>query len=303
MPKQKIKIGSRKSRLAVIQAEMVINQIKRYHQNYDVELITMETSGDKILDQPLDLIGGKGLFAGELEQALIKGTIDLSVHSLKDMPEMIPEDLPILAFSKREDPRDALLLPDGVEFQGLEGLDISIPVGCSSARRKIQLLELRQDLIIAPVRGNVPTRIKKMDDGQYNTLVLALAGLKRLGIQNRASKIFSEQEILPAAGQGIIAVQGRKDFDSDILTCFDNAHSRIAAFAERAVIAGLQCGCSSPAAAYCKVSGNEIQISALYADEQTGQKVTGNIYGERSEALHLAEKLASNLLKAVAGYE
>jgi porphobilinogen deaminase len=143
----------------------------------------------------------------------------------------------------------------------------------------------------------VPTRIKKLDDGGYCALVLAVAGLKRLNLMGRASYLFSEEEILPAAGQGILAVQGRKDFDRSFLVCVDDQDGRTAALAERAVIAGLACGCSSPAAAFCRISSEEVKVSALYVDQETGQKASGSIFGSRDEILKLAEKLSARILK------
>ena len=163
-----IKIGSRESRLAVIQSEMVIDAIKKYDESLQVSLITMKTTGDIILDKTLDKIGGKGLFVKELDKALMDERADLTVHSLKDMPMEVPAELPLLAFSKREDPRDALVLPEGES-----SLDPKKPIGCSSLRRKLQIAELFPDADIKPVRGNVQTRLAKLDRGEYGALVLA----------------------------------------------------------------------------------------------------------------------------------
>lgn len=281
----------------MIQTEIVAELLRRGHPELEIEIATMDTTGDIILDQPLDSVGGKGLFTLELEQALRRGEIDLSVHSLKDMPEAIPEDLPILAYSKREDPRDALILPAGIVYEGLNRLPTSKPVGCSSARRTLQLLALCPGLSVAPIRGNVPTRLKKLDDGGFSALILAAAGLRRLGLTNRITRLFSQEEMLPAAGQGILAVQGRKDFDANLLACVDDPNGRTAALAERAVIAGLGCGCSSPAAAFCRVSGNEVQIRAFYVNPDTGKRASGSVSGSREDALRLSGKLSARLLK------
>lgn len=297
MPREKIRIGSRKSRLAVIQTEIVAELLRRGHPELEIEIVTMDTTGDVVLDRPLDAVGGKGLFTLELEQALRRRDIDLSVHSLKDMPEATAEDLPILAYSKREDPRDALILPAGTAYEGLSRLSASKPVGCSSARRTMQLLVLCPGLSVAPIRGNVPTRLKKLDDGGYSALVLAAAGLSRLGLKSRITRLFSEEEMLPAAGQGILAVQGRKDFDANLLACVDDPDGRTAALAERAVIAGLGCGCSSPAAAFCRVSGNEAQIRASYVSPETGKRASGSVSGGRNDILKLAGTLSARLLR------
>ena len=177
---KKVIIGSRESRLAVIQSEMVRDYILSYNKDCEVELLTMKTTGDKILDCTLDKVGGKGLFVKELDKALLEKKSQLSVHSLKDMPMEVPEELPLLAFSKREDPRDVLVLPEGIKE-----LDESKPIGCSSLRRTLQLKELYPNMEFKSVRGNVQTRLKKLDEGQYSALVLAAAGLKRLKLENR----------------------------------------------------------------------------------------------------------------------
>ncbi|NLI92669.1 MAG: hydroxymethylbilane synthase [Peptococcaceae bacterium] len=294
MVRQKLKIGSRESKLAVIQARMMMEQIKSHYPEIDFELVTMKTTGDKILDQTLDKIGGKGLFVKELETGLQQGVIDLAVHSLKDMAADIPPELPLVAFSKREDPRDVLVLPEGIDH-----LDPNKPVGCSSARRNIQLTELIKNIRIEPVRGNVLTRISKLDEGQFSGLVLAFAGLKRLGLQHRISNVFSVQEILPAAGQGILAVQGRLDDDLSFLHCIDDQDAADAAKAEREFVKTLQGGCSTPIAALASVSGNELQLTGLYVDEQTGVKVKGSINGSRSQAQRLGAQLAQRLFSEV----
>ena len=171
-------VGSRESRLAVVQSEQVTAWIRRHHPEMDVRLLTMKTTGDRILDRRLDKIGGKGLFVKELDKALLEGRSDLSVHSLKDMPMEIPGELPIVAYSAREDPRDALVLPEGVKE-----LDLSKPIGCSSLRRMLQLKELYPEATFANIRGNVLTRLEKVDGGEYAATVLAAAGLKRLGLE------------------------------------------------------------------------------------------------------------------------
>lgn len=198
-------IGSRESRLAVIQSEMVRDYIEKNNDGLKAELLTMKTTGDIILDRTLDKVGGKGLFVKELDRALLDGRSELSVHSLKDMPMEVPEELPLLAFSKREDPRDALVLP-----QGVTELDKTKPIGCSSLRRTLQLAELFPDTECKSVRGNVQTRLKKLDSGEYSALVLAAAGLKRLGLTHRISRYFEPEEMLPAAGQGIFDGPGQK---------------------------------------------------------------------------------------------
>ena len=178
--RDRICVGSRESRLAVIQSRIVMEYIQRNNPGMQVDLLTMKTTGDKILDRTLDQVGGKGLFVKELDKALLEGRSDLSVHSLKDMPMELPQELPILAFSKREDPRDVLVLPEG-----REKMDESLPIGCSSRRRVLQLQELFPDRRFEPVRGNLQTRLRKLEEGKYGALILAAAGLKRLGLEQR----------------------------------------------------------------------------------------------------------------------
>ena len=193
-----IKVGSRDSRLAVVQAEEVMRRLG------ECELVTMKTTGDKILDRTLDKVGGKGLFVKELDRALAAGEVDLTVHSLKDVPMEQPDGLPLIAFPKRADARDALVLPEDGSW------DREKPIGCSSARRRVQLAQLFPGIEVKPVRGNVQTRLRRLDSGEYGALVLAAAGLHRLGLENRISRYFSPEEMLPAAGQGILAVQARE---------------------------------------------------------------------------------------------
>lgn len=281
-----IKIGSRESRLAVIQSEMVIDAIKKYDESLQVSLITMKTTGDIILDKTLDKIGGKGLFVKELDKALMDERADLTVHSLKDMPMEVPAELPLLAFSKREDPRDALVLPEGES-----SLDPKKPIGCSSLRRKLQLAELFPDADIKPVRGNVQTRLAKLDRGEYGALVLAYAGLKRLGLEKRVSRIFSTEEILPAACQGILAVQGRAGYQVPFLADFDDEEARLAALAERSFVRTLDGGCSSPVAAYAVIEGEEIRITGFYVDEEE-RTYRDILVGDKREGENLGRQLA-----------
>ena len=190
---KKIIVGSRESTLAVVQSQTVVDYIKTHVPQADVRLLTMKTTGDRILDRTLDQVGGKGLFVKELDLALREKRADITVHSLKDVPMQLAEDLPLLAFSKREDPRDVLVLP-----KGERSLPPDLPIGSSSLRRRLQLQKLFPGHEIRPVRGNLQTRRRKLDEGQYGALVLAAAGLIRLGLEGRISRYFSTEEILPA---------------------------------------------------------------------------------------------------------
>ena len=288
--REKIVIGSRESALAVCQSEMVRDYITEHHPELDVEILTMKTTGDKVLDRTLDKVGGKGLFVKELDLALIDGRSRLSVHSLKDMPMEVPEKLPLLAISRREDPRDVLVLP-----QGCKKLDHSGPIGCSSLRRILQLRELYPDMEVKSIRGNLQTRLRKLDSGEYSGLILAAAGLKRLGLEQRINRYFTPDEMLPAAGQGILAVQGRKDQDYSYLDGYCDRDAWIAGSAERAYVKYLDGGCSSPVAAFAEVNGEEIFIRGLYYSEATGKWITGQIKGAAQECEKLGIALAKQL--------
>lgn len=291
-----IRIGSRESRLAVIQSEMVMEYLKNECPDREISLLTMKTTGDKILDRTLDKIGGKGLFVKELDKALLERKSDLSVHSLKDVPMEVPEELPLLAFSKREDPRDVLVLP-----RGSREIDFTKPIGCSSLRRILQLKELYPQAEFKSVRGNVQTRLNKLDGGEYSALILAAAGLKRLGLEERISRYFEPKEMIPAAGQGILAVQGRQGEDYSYLKHFADRDGTKAALAERAFVRYLDGGCSSPVAAHAIIHGDSIHLIGLYYQESTGKYKKDSMYGTVDKAEELGVRLAKKLKEDVEG--
>ncbi len=284
-----IRVGSRDSKLAVIQAEMVMSAIRTAHPELELELITMKTTGDKILDKTLDKIGGKGLFVKELDEALLEHQVDITVHSGKDLPMEIDPRLPLVAFSHRADPQDVLVLPLGTHT-----LNPQLPVGCSSQRRSIYLKRLYPELEIKPVRGNVQTRLRKLDEGEYSALILAAAGLRRLGLEERISRVFTPEEMLPAACQGILVVQGREGENHSYLNCFHSMEGGDCALAERAFTRRLDGGCSSPVAAYATVEGDTITITGLYVDEHCNT-AQSTVVGSRSEGETLAIQLADKL--------
>ena len=286
----KLRIGSRESRLAVIQSRMVMEKIAKAEPAAELELVTMKTTGDKILDKTLDKIGGKGLFVRELDQALREEKVDFTVHSLKDMPMEVPEDLPLAAFSSREDPRDVLVLPEGTTE-----IDRSKPIGCSSRRRQLQLKKLCPAMAIEPVRGNVQTRLAKLEAGQFSALVLAAAGLKRLGLEERISRYFSVEEILPAAGQGILVVQTRKGMDTDCLRLVQDEKSACCARAERAFVRALNGGCSSPVAAHAVVEGALLTLTGFYVSPDERIQRKGSIRGSAADAEAMGKTLARKL--------
>lgn len=285
----KITVGSRESKLAVIQSNIVIDSLRKSHPEIDVELLTMKTTGDKILDKTLDKIGGKGLFVKELDKALVDGRADLTVHSLKDMPMQVSEELPLVAFSKREDPRDVLVLPIGKDK-----LDKSKPIGSSSKRRQLHLKKLYPDMEVKPIRGNLQTRLKKLDEGEFSAIVLAYAGLKRLGLEDRVSRVFSPSEMVPAACQGILAVQARKDFDERLLRDFNDEETKIIAMAERSFATELDGGCSSPVAAFAEIQDENITLTGFYVDEFENQ-LTKTVTGPLKDGVALGRQLAQNM--------
>ena len=292
--KKKIVVGSRESALAVAQAMTVVSYLKKTLPDIQIELLTMKTTGDRILDRTLESVGGKGLFVKELDAALRDGRADLTVHSLKDVPMEVPKDLPLIGFSKREDPRDVLVLSEGESRENPSG-----PIGSASLRRTIQLKALYPGCVIRPVRGNVQTRLKKLDEGQFGALVLAAAGLKRLGLEKRISRYFTVEEMIPAAGQGIIAIQGRAGEMHPYLDGYISRASEAAALCERAFAAFLGGGCTSPVCAHAQIENNSILLRGLYYDETAGDYRVGEKAGAEEDAATLGEALAKELRDGV----
>ena len=287
---KKIVVGSRESRLAMIQSMSLVDHLRSADAEVRVELTTMKTSGDMILDRTLDKVGGKGLFVKELDAALLDGRIDLAVHCVKDMPMALAEGTAALCFSHREDPRDALVLPAGVD-----ALKSAPVLGTSSLRRAIQLRERFPDCKIVPVRGNVLTRLKKLDAGEFDALVLAAAGLRRLGLADRISRCFEPDEIIPAAGQGILAVQGRAGESFPALDGYADETAALCALCERAFVRTLDGGCTSPVCAHAVVHGGEISVRALYWNPDTGEVRKGADRGAAADAEAIGIRLAQRL--------
>jgi hydroxymethylbilane synthase len=287
--KRIIRIGSRDSVLAMKQAKIVIDVVKKNDFSIEFELVKIKTTGDKLLDKNLDTVGGKGLFIKELEKALSDLCIDIAVHSYKDMPGEETDGLPVVALSERESPFDALVLP-----QESDGIDKIKPVGSSSIRRTIQFLKLYEGLEVKPIRGNVTSRLSKLDNGEYGALLLAQAGLNRLQLQNRISRVFTVDEMTPSASQGILAVQGRKGEDYSYLASFHNRESDIVSKAERRFIRALGGGCLSPAAVYARLHNNEILITGMYVYAD-GSVEKGKISGDIEKSEQLGETLAIRL--------
>lgn len=298
---RKIRVGSRDSKLAVMQTELVMKDIRRLHPELELELITLKTTGDLILNQSLDKIGGKGLFVKELDQALFDGRIDIAIHSLKDMPMEEQEELPIVALPKRGDARDVLVLPSEAKDSIKELSFDAIPelylqnVGSSSARRKLQLEKLSAIIKTSGVRGNIVTRLAKLDRFEYSALVLAAAGLQRAQYEDRISRYFSVEEMIPAAGQGILAVQARRDCEVSFLEGIHDRTTHLEALAERSFVRVLEGGCSSPIAAHGVVSGQELKLTGLYYNENTREHTIGTLIGQADQPEFLGEQLAKQL--------
>lgn len=287
----KVVIGSRDSKLAVVQSQMVIDFLRNAHPSIDVQLATFKTTGDKILDRRLDEIGGKGLFVKELDAALRDGKCDYTVHSCKDLPMEIPDDLPLVCFSRREDPRDAIIFP-----RGKSAPDFSLPIGTSSRRRELQLKALYPQATFASVRGNLQTRLRKLDEGGFGALVLAAAGLKRMGLENRIGQCLELDEVIPSAGQGVLAVQGRPDALPILFDGFADSQVAIAVLAERSFVAHLEGGCTAPIAAHARIENGQLVLAGMYYDEKLRTARKGCARGDADDAVSLAFGLAEDLL-------
>jgi hydroxymethylbilane synthase len=283
-------IGSRGSQLALWQAHWVQGRLEAMGEECRIEII--KTTGDKITDVALSQVGSKGLFTKEIEEALLAGAIDLAVHSLKDMPTDLPAGLTLAGIPEREDPRDALC---GHE---LASLAAGARVGTGSLRRAAQLRALRPDLQIEDIRGNVDTRLRKMDEGRYDAIVLASAGLRRLGWEYRITELFEPATMCPAVGQGALAVETRDDQGRacQIAKRLEHTETRAAVTAERAVLAALGGGCQAPMGAHASVSASAIYVRALIVSPDGAQVIRQEIEGAASEAAELGQSLGEKLL-------
>jgi len=293
--KKQLKIGTRGSLLATTQSSWVKKQIEQHHPGCEVELVTIITKGDKILDVPLAKVGGKGLFVKELEEALLSGAVDLAVHSMKDVPSELPELLHLGCIPHREDPRDAFIAND---YTSLTELPHGSKVGTSSLRRRAQLAALRPDLVIEDLRGNLDTRLRKLDEKQYDAIILAAAGLNRLGMSRRAAGYFSVKEMLPAVGQGALGIELRRD-DHELLEglmFLNHDETSIAVRAERAFLLRLEGGCQVPIGAYCQVDGDNLELTGLIASIEGDKIIKNSKSGTWAAAESMGTELADELL-------
>ncbi|HET6973480.1 MAG TPA: hydroxymethylbilane synthase [Pyrinomonadaceae bacterium] len=290
-------IGSRGSKLALWQAEQARARLQALNPQLDVHIEIVKTTGD-VKNDPLSVIGGKGVFTKELEDALLDGRIDLAVHSLKDLPTILPEGLSISAICEREDARDALVLRAGSESGSLLNLPEGAVVGTSSQRRLAQLKALRSDVVVKDLRGNVDTRIRKLDEGQYDAVILASAGLVRLGLQERISARIAIGEMLPAVGQGAIAIETRMDneFAVQNTSRLDHRETRVACLAERAFLRGLGGGCQFPIAAHAILDGDSLKLDGLVAKPDGSEILRGASSGSPQDPEGLGSSLAVHLI-------
>jgi len=297
---QRLRIATRESALALWQAEFVKAELEKAHPKLVVELVPMTSRGDQVLDIPLAKVGGKGLFVKELENALLEDRADIAVHSMKDVPMEFPEGLGLVTICEREDPRDAFV---SNEYQTLIDLPPGSRVGTSSLRRQSQLLAYRPDLKIEFLRGNVNTRLKKLDDGLYEAIILAAAGLMRLGFDDRIKEKLSTELCLPSGGQGAVGIECRiaDKFILDLLAPLHHQATADVVNAERAVVKRLEGGCQVPIAAYAVHQKNsagedELFLQALVASENGEEIIRKSISGSRRDAEEIGTKLAEQLI-------
>jgi hydroxymethylbilane synthase len=283
-------IASRGSQLALWQAHWVEAQLRALGHEVRIEII--KTTGDKITDVPLAKVGTKGLFTKEIEEALLDGRADLAVHSLKDLPTELPEGLVLAAVPEREDPRDAVI------GKRLDALPQGAKVGTSSLRRSAQLRKLRPDLVIESVRGNLDTRLRKLDEGQYDAILLAAAGLKRLGWGDRIAEILDADRMCSAVGQGALAIETRAaGAGYDAVRALDHAATHAAVAAERGVLASLGGGCQVPIGAHATVSGDRVRVQAIVASPDGSELIRGEAEGSVAEAAAVGAALGADLLE------
>ena len=293
----KLRIGTRGSKLALAQSEWVRQSIEARYPDIRVELIRIKTKGDKILDTPLSKIGGKGLFVKEIEEALLKKEVDLAVHSMKDVPADQPDGLKFCVFPEREDPRDAFV---SFQYETFESLPEGSTVGTSSLRRSAQILHMRSDLNIVPLRGNVDTRVRKLDSGDFQAVILAVAGLKRLGLTSKIRRILPADLILPAVGQGALGLEVREKDQQirQVLQYLNHAPTEVTVRGERAFLKTLGGGCQVPIAGHCLLSGETLILRGLVAEVNGSRIIRDELKGSREHPEDLGFRLAKRLLEA-----
>ncbi|MDV6348626.1 hydroxymethylbilane synthase [Nitrosomonas sp. Is35] len=297
---QKIVIASRESLLAMWQAKFIQKRLGELYPQTEVSILGMTTRGDQILDQSLAKIGGKGLFIKELEQALEDGRADIAVHSMKDMPMNVPEGFALAAITEREDPRDAFV---SIHYSGLDALPEGSIVGTSSLRRESQLRAQFPHLEVHPLRGNVQTRLRKLDEGQYAAIILAAAGLKRLGLSDRITALLSPEQSLPAVGQGALGIECRAN-RTDLVALMQPLHHQETAYcveAERALSRVLGGSCQVPLGAFAEISNGKLQLRGFVAQPDGKRIVSDALKGKPETGITMGQQLAQKLINKGAG--
>lgn len=294
---RKISIGTRGSKLALWQAEWVSSEIRKLKPDLEISLAKIKTTGDKILDVPLAKVGGKGLFVKEIEEALLRKDIDIAVHSMKDVPTDLPSGLHLAAICKREDPRDAFITQRS-DIKSISDLPEGAVIGTSSLRRSCQLLNIRPDLRIVQLRGNLDTRLRKLDEGQFDVVILAAAGIKRLGFESRITGILPIDISLPAVGQGAIGIECRRDdeFINNLISLLNDPETSVCVRAERAFLKKLEGGCQVPIAAYARIERGFLVIDGLVGSLSGNRLIRGHTEGQKEECEELGTKLAEDIL-------
>ena len=293
--RKQIRIGTRGSALALWQAEWVKSEIEKRYPGMTVTLTKIKTTGDKILDVPLAKVGGKGLFVKEIEEAMLANEIDIAVHSMKDVPTFFPDGLHLACITKREDPRDALLSRNKVKFKDLpKGAN----VGTSSLRRQAQIMNVRPDFVIHQLRGNVDTRLRKLKEGQFDAIILAAAGVKRLGLAENVTEYIDPGISLPAIGQGALGIECRVDDRelNDLIAFFNHADSRTCVTGERALLRRLEGGCQVPIACYGQLMDGKLHLTGLVGSVDGKRIIKDSIEGAPDKAEKLGVSLAEKLL-------
>jgi hydroxymethylbilane synthase len=298
--RSELRIATRGSPLALWQAEHVAERLQALHTGLKVELVVMKTSGDKILDTPLAKVGGKGLFVKELENGLLDGRADLAVHSLKDVPVEFPPGLELAVVMEREDPRDALV---SARYKSLDAMPPGAKVGTSSLRRQTQVREAFPELQVDWLRGNVNTRLAKLDAGEFDAIILAASGLQRLGMHDRIAAVLEPEVSLPAIGQGALGIEIRADDDElrELLLPLAHADTATRIAAERAMNQTLQGGCQVPIAGYAELDGDELYLRGLVGEPDGSRTLRAEVRGPRADAHALGVRLAEQLLAMGAG--
>ena len=291
------KIGTRGSKLALAQSQWIKKRIETRYPHIQVELVKIKTTGDKILNSPLSKIGGKGLFVKEIEEALIREEIDVAVHSMKDVPARLPVALTLSTFPEREDPRDALI---SIGDRTLEELPQGSEVGTCSLRRAAQLLYLRPDLNMVPLRGNIETRLRKLRSGDLQAIILATAGIKRLGLATNITQVISPEQILPAIGQGALGLEVRRDDENTInlLDFLNHKKTEVTIRAERAFLSELEGGCQVPIAAFARLNGKNLRLEGMVAELDGSKIIRDELSGEKDRAEEIGIELARRLLNS-----